>query len=631
MPGDPRSVENGKTRRRPIRSSGWSISRVQTPVLILGIVLMLAYIAYPAQKAAEQTPDVSIKAIAEAMSPSERNWALGVLHGVPAAQNPVPASLSTQSGAASDKRREFLQVPFEVGLPKGIAEGFSVSIQGVYSKGCFVVDLQNPNQNRIAAHFSVRPNARTVVRNHLGSNSWAHEEHSTSFPFQHMKPFDMRFVVLAGGAIETSVNGEKIYPTARRADALGLVRKLKVHTSCPDSEPRHGQGATFSVSVSGADAVVLPEQGPKPTHEGAGVEALSPPSSSQIKHKDKHTKRNTWRDRDEPTPTATTPAATMGAGAATGAGTGSNLGPAKGELPHIAVCGELWLDEDIGRRRAPECNCKVTKNNCNVKADVRVYGLGSEPKAEAGVLTVGYNMEWNIAGWHDETEGTGPYDMTATYHPKASIPIPYLCTWDLVERFGGGKGPVFDKARLTSNGATAASLVSNCGARERKAYIAKMAQDMPIYNGGGCNIPNTNKLSVRGRWGSDWFRAKNSAVEKHPFYLGFENSNLTDYVTEKLYSGYFSGVIPVFWGTPGVSKVTPPGSYVDANDFDSPEALVKELKAIAADYDRYKSYFDYLPHGLKNKFDELCKDSLMCRICKQSQEIFAKRRAAGEH
>uniref|UniRef100_A0A7S4E0P9 Fucosyltransferase n=1 Tax=Lotharella globosa TaxID=91324 RepID=A0A7S4E0P9_9EUKA len=121
--------------------------------------------------------------------------------------------------------------------------------------------------------------------------------------------------------------------------------------------------------------------------------------------------------------------------------------------------------------------------------------------------------------------------------------------------------------------------------------------------------------------GGGWFANKNAVVQKHPFYLAFENSNLTEYVTEKLYSGYFAGVVPVFWGSPGVTKVAPKGSFVNANDFKSPRELALKLKEIASDYDVYKSYFDYLPDGLSNLFDELCEDSLMCRICKKTKQM----------
>mmetsp|Transcript_26037 Transcript_26037/g.62714 ORF Transcript_26037/g.62714 Transcript_26037/m.62714 type:complete len:234 (+) Transcript_26037:410-1111(+) len=232
-------------------------------------------------------------------------------------------------------------------------------------------------------------------------------------------------------------------------------------------------------------------------------------------------------------------------------------------------------------------------------------------------------MEWNMALWHEEHEGTGEFDITASYHPKATIPIPYLCTWDLIRRFGKGKKPMFQRGALKEPAAVA--MISNCGAKERKEYMSEMAKYIPISNAGSCHISGVKSERSPPRWGGNWFASKNSVVSRFPFYLAFENSNLTAYVTEKLYTGYFAGVIPVFWGDPSVQNVAPNGSFLDANKFESPKALAMEMKAIAADYDRYKSFFEYLPNGLSDLFDEVCEESLMCRICKTSSKMIRQR------
>jgi len=214
------------------------------------------------------------------------------------------------------------------------------------------------------------------------------------------------------------------------------------------------------------------------------------------------------------------------------------------------------------------------------------------------------------------------YDLTATYHRKASIQIPYLCTWDLVRRFGKGNRAVFaSEELLRESKGGAVAMISNCGAKERKDYLTEMAKYMPIYNAGSCSISGVKKISAPSRWGGKWFEAKNSVVRKYPFYLAFENSNLTDYVTEKLYTGFFAGVVPVYWGSPEVAKVAPPHSFVDANRFDSPKHLALHLKNLTANYGKYAAHFNYLPDGLGSLFDDVCHDSLMCRICRKAKAL----------
>ena len=77
----------------------------------------------------------------------------------------------------------------------------------------------------------------------------------------------------------------------------------------------------------------------------------------------------------------------------------------------------------------------------------------------------------------------------------------------------------------------------------------------------------------------------------------FTISNLTAYVTEKLYTGYFAGVIPVYWGSPLVTEVAPKGSFINANDYASATDLAKDLVAIANDYDRYPSLLTRLSYS----------------------------------
>ena len=67
--------------------------------------------------------------------------------------------------------------------------------------------------------------------------------------------------------------------------------------------------------------------------------------------------------------------------------------------------------------------------------------------------------------------------------------------------------------------------------------------------------------------------------------MSFENTFCTDYITEKAFNVYNDlNVIPVVRGGANYSKLLPSGTYIDASDFPSPEALGDYLVALG--YDR---------------------------------------------
>ena len=81
--------------------------------------------------------------------------------------------------------------------------------------------------------------------------------------------------------------------------------------------------------------------------------------------------------------------------------------------------------------------------------------------------------------------------------------------------------------------------------------------------------------------------------KKYKFYLAFENSICIDYVTEKLWKVLPYDVIPVVLGGANYTKYLPKKSYIDVNDFQSPEELGKYLLKLDKNDDLYNEYFKW--------------------------------------
>ena len=69
-------------------------------------------------------------------------------------------------------------------------------------------------------------------------------------------------------------------------------------------------------------------------------------------------------------------------------------------------------------------------------------------------------------------------------------------------------------------------------------------------------------------------------ARSYQFYLSFENSLCKDYATEKLFRALASDLVPVVMGGANYSKIVPPKSIINVEDFPSPEVLGKELKRL---------------------------------------------------
>ncbi|KAG1958428.1 alpha-(1,3)-fucosyltransferase 7 [Pimephales promelas] len=109
------------------------------------------------------------------------------------------------------------------------------------------------------------------------------------------------------------------------------------------------------------------------------------------------------------------------------------------------------------------------------------------------------------------------------------------------------------------------------------------------------HIPS-NRIEVYGQWSKRPLSKKKllSTISRCYFYLAFENSISTDYISEKLWQNSLqAGSVPVVLGPPrNIYELSiPPESFIHVNDFSSVKALATFLSQVAADKERYESYF----------------------------------------
>uniref|UniRef100_A0A8C5QBM7 Fucosyltransferase n=1 Tax=Leptobrachium leishanense TaxID=445787 RepID=A0A8C5QBM7_9ANUR len=85
-------------------------------------------------------------------------------------------------------------------------------------------------------------------------------------------------------------------------------------------------------------------------------------------------------------------------------------------------------------------------------------------------------------------------------------------------------------------------------------------------------------------------------ISKYKFYLSFENSIYTDYITEKFWSNALStDAVPVALGPSRQSyeRFIPGDAFIHVDDFPSPKDLAAYLHNLDKDDERYKKYFNW--------------------------------------
>ena len=157
----------------------------------------------------------------------------------------------------------------------------------------------------------------------------------------------------------------------------------------------------------------------------------------------------------------------------------------------------------------------------------------------------------------------------------------------------------------------AAWLVSHCDAvSERDVFVETLQRYIPVDVFGSCSgrpCPDTPELSCRDYLGHNY-----------KFYLAFENSLCDEYVTEKFFLAYNHNMVPVTFGWANYSLYGPPGSYINALDFESVQDLAQYLQYLDMNDEEYLKYFSW-----KGKYNVQSYDvkDMMCTICQSFKNV----------
>ncbi|XP_047470536.1 alpha-(1,3)-fucosyltransferase C-like [Penaeus chinensis] len=275
--------------------------------------------------------------------------------------------------------------------------------------------------------------------------------------------------------------------------------------------------------------------------------------------------------------------------------------PAHGEdttsLKKILVWNDMYgkfhYGFGLGREPFVRAGCRV--DGCFVTADRRRFSAGeldalvwhfrssdlSLPEVRSPHTRYVFRMQESPAYLYSSVQPyNGLFNWTFTYRLDSDFPSPH--------GFVLNRSPQpIDAVSVTKNKTKLiAWFVSNCHSESGRESLARTLQQFV-------------DVDTFGRCGPlECLRARQSECyamleRDYKFYLAFENSLCSDYVTEKFFGVLQYYVVPVVWGSADYLKQGPRHSYVDARDFADVASLARYLKYLDANHTAYMEYFSW--------------------------------------
>ncbi|KAK3107806.1 hypothetical protein FSP39_022642 [Pinctada imbricata] len=144
-------------------------------------------------------------------------------------------------------------------------------------------------------------------------------------------------------------------------------------------------------------------------------------------------------------------------------------------------------------------------------------------------------------------------------------------------------------------------MVGHCRtSSKREEYVKKLRKYMKVAIIGSCGGKSCAMSSEKCFIHYD---------REYKYYLSFENSLCRDYVTEKLFGPFVANIVPIARGGYNISLYVPSDSYINANDFSSPNYLYRYLTNVSSDAEVYEHFFAW------KQFYRFVRPNSWCDLC----------------
>ncbi len=192
------------------------------------------------------------------------------------------------------------------------------------------------------------------------------------------------------------------------------------------------------------------------------------------------------------------------------------------------------------------------------------------------------------------------FDLSMTYRLDSDIP----CLYPNWRQYGTFLKPP-TRRQGKSRGALAAYIASN-PVLYRDAYVRELMKYIPIDSLGACLKNAYIEDFTVGGWSPGSWSSILSVLPRYKFYLAFENSQTTDYVTERVFHALVCGTVPVYLGAPNIRDFMPDdAAVIVASEFSSVSALADYLRYLDNNDAAYEQHLNWKRDGYSERFRRL--------------------------
>ena len=224
-------------------------------------------------------------------------------------------------------------------------------------------------------------------------------------------------------------------------------------------------------------------------------------------------------------------------------------------------------------------------------SDVVIFKEGSLSESFLGYRPPG--QRWMFHGWEaayhkPSKKMTNIFDnvfnYTMTYSVTSDVYLPYGKCEEVESNPENVNKQIANIVKHKTK--LVAWFVTHCQTNSmRENYVRQLMEYIQVDVYGGCGNNSCPRQSTCRM--EDFLR-------KYKFYLAFENTLNGEYITEKLWRSLSIGIVPIVYGAlETYSTVLPSGSYIDVEDFSSPQELGRYISKVSSNQTLYQSFFSW--------------------------------------
>ena len=131
------------------------------------------------------------------------------------------------------------------------------------------------------------------------------------------------------------------------------------------------------------------------------------------------------------------------------------------------------------------------------------------------------------------------YKSTNDNYIELPLYVPYMISYENMS---------FEPCNCIKNNHVSA-VIGNHSAQDRRLFLDKLEKNMIIRYGG--SYKNNIGGRLQGLWSGDNLI---NFYKNSKFVITMENTKIEHYITEKLINGFRAGIVPIYWGSPYISK-----------------------------------------------------------------------------